>query len=161
MPTIVDPHIGFISFQQALRDRTIAPTLCAGHADLYVMMDVPEEGVRRLTYAIISDGSAKAYAVYIQAEDMEGKPCFGVGYATDEHYRGKGIATALVKASMAELYKGIARHLHSPGIYIEAIVGVDNLASQKVASRLLSAEPESIKDNVSGEPALHYVKFVD
>lgn len=161
MPAIVDPHIGFESFQQALRDGTIAPVLCEGHSDLYMVLDEPEQGVKRLTYAVISGASAKAYAVYIQAEDLEGKPCFGVGYATDGNYRNQGIATALVSESMAELYKGIAPHLRRPGIYVEAIVGVDNFASQKVASRTLSTEPEPTKDSVSGEPALHYVKYLD
>jgi len=161
MPKIVDPHVGFVSFQQALREGTITPTLCKGHSDLYMMMDEPEQGVQRLTYAVISGNLAKAYAVYIQAEDLEGHPCFGIGYATDEHYRNQGIATALISASMAELYKGIAPYLRKPGIYVEAIVSVANLASQSVAYRTLSTKPEQIKDSVSGEPALHYIKYFD
>lgn len=160
MPALVDPHVGFVSFQQALRDGAISPTLCGGHSDLYLMMDEPEEGVRRLTYAVISGNVAKAYAVYIQAQDLEGKPCFGVGYATDEKYRNQGVAGALVSASMTELHRGISPYLRAPGIYVEAIVGLDNPASQKVASRTLSTKPELIKDHYSGEPALHYIKYL-
>jgi hypothetical protein len=158
--SIVDPHIGFVSYQQALLDGSIRPTPCESHPELFVMHDEPEPGVQRLTYAFNSGAVSKAYAVYIQADFLNGKPCFGVGYATAEQFRNQGLATEIVTASLKELHQGMAPHLREPGFYVEAIVGTDNPASQKVASRTLSDSPDSIKDDVSGLPALHYVKLI-
>lgn len=161
MSTIVDPHVGLISYQQALRDGSIRPVRCGSHPELFVMHDEPKQGVQRLTYAFNVGDVAKAYAVYIRADFLEGKPCFGVGYATAEQFRNQGLATEIVKASMEELRRGMERHLREPGFYVEAIVGLDNLASQKVAARSLSDTPESTIDRVSGKPALHYIKLVE
>lgn len=160
MPNIVDPHIGFVSYQKALLDGSISPIPCDSHPELFVMQDQPEPGVMRLTYAFNTGTVSKAYAVYIQADPLHGKPCFGLGYATAEQFRNQGLATEIVDASLKELHKGISRHLREPGFYVEAIVGVDNLASQKVAARSLSNSPDSIEDDESGLPALHYVKLV-
>lgn len=160
MASIVDPYIGFVSYQKALLDGSIRPTPCESHPELFVMHDEPEPGVQRLTYAFNSGTVSKAYAVYIQADFLDGKPCFGVGYATAEHFRNQGLATEIVTASMKELHQGMSRHLREPGFYVEAIIGTDNTASQKVASRTLSNSPDSIEDDESGLPALHYVKLV-
>lgn len=161
MSAIVDPHIGFLSFQKALRKGIINPVFCEGHPELYVMHDEPEGGEPRLTYAFISGKVAKAYAVYIMAEALEGKPCLCLGYATDELYRNQGLATEIVKVSMEELRKAIAPQLREPGFYVEAIIGLDNLASQKVAARTLGGDPTRVIDAASGLPALRYVKFID
>ena len=160
MPAIVDPHIGFVSFQEALRAGTIRPTPCTSHPELYVLHDTPEPGTQRLTYAFVTGSLAKAYAVYVLAEPLNGRPCFGVGYATDVEYRGQGLATKLVKASLVELEQGISPKLSAPGFYVEAIVGADNVASKKVATRTLSETPKSTKDKESGHPALQYVKLL-
>lgn len=93
MASIVDPYIGFVSYQKALLDGSIRPTPCESHPELFVMHDEPEPGVQRLTYAFNSGTVSKAYAVYIQADFLDGKPCFGVGYATAEHFRNQGLAT--------------------------------------------------------------------
>lgn len=162
MPSLVDPHIGFVSYQEALLDGSISPTPCESHPELFVMRDEPEpeSGVQRLTYAFNSGKVSKAYAVYIQANPLDGKPCFGIGYATADPFRNQGLATEIVIASMRELKQGLSRHLRKPGFYVEAIVGIDNHASQKVAARTLSDSPHSITDDESGLPALHYVKLV-
>lgn len=160
MPAIVDPHIGFVSFQEALRAGTIRLTPCTSHPELYMFHDTPELGTQRLTYAFVTGSLAKAYAVYVLAEPLNGRPCFGVGYATDVEYRGQGLATELVKASLVELEQGISPKLSAPGFYVEAIVGADNVASKKVATRTLSETPKSTKDKESGHPALQYVKLL-
>jgi len=160
MPSLVDPHIGFVSYQQALTDRSIQPIPCDGYPELYVMQDEPESGDQRLTYAFIANRVVKAYAVYTQVDFWEGKPRFGVGYATAEQFRNHGFATEIVKASMKELHRGISQYLHEPGFYVEAIVGMENLASQKVAARTLTDMPETIVDGISGLPALYYIKQV-
>ncbi|MHC2144822.1 GNAT family N-acetyltransferase [Pseudomonas sp. 210_17 TE3656] len=160
MPSIVDPHVSFLTFQKAVREGQIKLSPCAGHPDLHVMSDELEDGTPRLTYALISGSHAKAYAVYFLDKSMNGKPCFEVGYATDDQLRNQGLATEVVKASISDLYGGMSRHLPTPVFYVEAIVGRDNLASQKVAARVLNAEPDEITDKVSGLPAFHYVKLI-
>ncbi|MDD0979776.1 GNAT family N-acetyltransferase [Pseudomonas shahriarae] len=160
MHVIVDPHIGFVSFQEALRAGTIQLAPCASHPELYVLHDTPKPGVQRLTYALVSGSLAKSYAVYVLAQPLNGKPCFGVGYATDVDYRGQGLATEVVQASMVELQKGMTPKLRSPGFYLEAIIGTDNFASQKVAERTLSKKPKQTTDKESGQPALQYVKLL-
>lgn len=160
MPDIVDPQVGFVSFQQAYRDGRITPAKCESHPKLYMLHDTPSEGVQRLTYVFIADLVVKAYAVYVLAQPLDGKVCFGVGYATDPQCRGQGLATEVVRASMVELEKGINPKLLEPGFYVEAIVSIDNLASQKVAARTLDDSPKETTDKPSGRPALHYVKLL-
>ncbi|MFK4131979.1 N-acetyltransferase [Pseudomonas luteola] len=160
MTTLVDPHVGFVSFQQAIREGAIAPSKCDSHPDLYVFRDEPQRGVQRLTYAFIKDKQAKAYAVFVEAESMKGKPCFGLGYATDATLRGQGIATELVEISISELSKGLTPYLKSPGFYVEAIVGMDNPASQKVAAKAISDAPTITTESTTRKEALQYVKYV-
>jgi len=160
MAVIVDPHIGFLSFQDAVRAGTIQLAKCASHPDLYMFHDTPKPGVQRLTYALVTEGLARAYAVYVLAEPLNGKPCFGIGYATDVEYRGQGVATEVVRVSMVDLQKNMASKLRSPGFYVEAIIGADNLASQAVAARTLSDKPKQTRDKESGQPALQYVKLL-
>jgi hypothetical protein len=45
--------------------------------------------------------------------------------------------------------------------YIEAIVGTDNEASHKIATKLLSGMPTPITDEVSGDPAFQYLRKVN
>jgi hypothetical protein len=44
--------------------------------------------------------------------------------------------------------------------YLEAVVGIDNVASQRIAACGISPSPKDITDNVSGLPALHYSMHV-
>ncbi|MCY1378634.1 hypothetical protein D9M69_662860 [compost metagenome] len=43
--------------------------------------------------------------------------------------------------------------------FVEAIVPNDNHASQKVAARALGADPEQIRDRVSGKPSSKYLRL--
>ncbi len=159
MTAITDPNVGFLSYKQALREGTISPQRCDAHPHLFVMSDQPQKGVHRLTYTFITGKKAKAYAVFLVSDPIEGKPCFGVGYATDEAYRNQGLATKILKASIKEMRDKLAPRLQKSGFYIEAIVGLDNLVSQKVAARVLQSDPKQTIDSASGLPALHYVKY--
>lgn len=158
MSQMTDPHVGLVSFQEALQDGRIHPTACNKQPQLVVLHD-DAEGTPRLTYALIEGGIVKATAAYVNVEPIVGIPCFGLGYAVGEPFRKQGLAYDIVEASIDELRHGFRKHI--PQFYIEAIVSVDNLASNKVASRLLTANPDSITDEVSGEPAFHYVRLID
>ena len=77
-----------------------------------------------------------------------------------EAYRQKGRATATVRASLVELEHGFSARGIIPSFYVEAVVGADNIASQKVAAATLSNTPDAGTDKFSGEPVLHYVKKI-
>jgi hypothetical protein len=85
--------------------------------------------------------------------------CFHLGYAVPEKYRGQGKGNDIVAMAMKELAHGLGR-AHITNFYIEAIVGTDNEASHKIATKLLSGMPAPITDEVSGLPAFQYPKKI-
>lgn len=164
MPAMANPFLALASFQQAYLSGDIKPLRCKGHDELHVFQDTPEPGVLRLTYALITQsGKVRGYTIFIPAEPIEGCPCFGVGYAVAEDERGKGIAQAMLESSIQELRNGIRPGLAGqvPGFHVEALVGVDNIASNKVASNVLNDAPEQTTEDISGESAMHYKRFVN
>ena len=95
----------------------------------------------------------------VLTEPIEGIPCFQLGYAVIESKRGQRLASNTVAHALDELQNG----MKGPGVteyYVEAVVSPSNLASNKLAQRLLSDSPESCTDVFSGEPALRYLKKV-
>ncbi|ELH1552299.1 N-acetyltransferase, partial [Pseudomonas aeruginosa] len=54
----------------------------------------------------------------------------------------------------------LAKELAEPGFYVEAVVGVDNEPSKRVAGQFFT-EPKETVDGESGLPALHYIKLVE
>lgn len=156
---MTDPHEGLVRFQQAYNDGLIAPRACALHKELCVLNDEPTPGSPRLTYSLIKDGQVKATVVYVMDDPYQGLPCFGVGYAVALPYRKQGLAAIVLEKSIDEMRHGFRKLI--PKFYIEAIVGVNNVASQKVAARVLSQTPISITDQVSNQPALQYFKLIE
>jgi hypothetical protein len=65
----------------------------------------------------------------------------------------------MLRDAILEMREGFGRAGHG-GFWIEAVVGVDNPASQRVAAAVLTSSPEPITDDVSGLPALHYLRWV-
>jgi hypothetical protein len=57
------------------------------------------------------------------------------------------------------LKHGLSRNNVS-SFYVEAIVSIDNEPSKQVAESTISATPVAVTDNVSGLPALHYVRKI-
>ncbi|MDT4814668.1 hypothetical protein FQZ97_476780 [compost metagenome] len=101
----------------------------------------------------------KALAVYVLAEPLEGERCFGLGYAVAENCRNQGLAKEVVEKSIAELSLGFRKHFSK--LYIETMVGQDNIASQKVSAQLISSTPKATTDAHSGQPALQYVRLLE
>lgn len=75
-------------------------------------------------------------------------------------YRKQGLAKALLTSSLEEFSGLLAKELAEPGFYVEAVVGVDNEPSKRVAGQFFT-EPKETVDGVSGLPALHYIKLVE
>jgi hypothetical protein len=77
-----------------------------------------------------------------------------------EAERGKGWGKQIVAAAIAELKNGLSRAHPGATFYVEAVVGLHNVASQHVAAAVISNTPKQITDSVSGLPALHYMRKV-
>ncbi len=78
-----------------------------------------------------------------------------VGYAVPEDGRNQGRAKEIFRDVINDqIYQ--AKRNGIEALYIEAVVDVTNLSSQRVAEAVLNVERESIIDSVSGRPAYRY-----
>jgi RimJ/RimL family protein N-acetyltransferase len=151
---MTDPSTAMISFQEALLAGALKPQPAALDRDLFIHAD-QELGVARFAYVKLKGRTVTAFVNLVRVEPIDGVPCFAIGCAVPEAYRGQGRAKDAVRAALAEMRHGF-RRAGIPALYVEAVVGVDNLASQHVSAATISAKPTAITDNVSGLPAFHY-----
>lgn len=159
MPALIDPLNALLSFQRALQRGAVQPVRGALDPTVLAYRDEPN-GELRLTYARMEGQRVAALVNFATAEPIEpGLPCFGIGYAVHEKYRGQGRAKSLVEAAIAELTTGLARN-SLRAFHIEAVVGADNFASQKIAQATISATGKPGTDVFSGVPILQYVRKV-
>ncbi len=159
MPGMTDPHDALISFQEALLAGEIDLSRGAVDRDLYVHKDGPAPGEHRLSYVRLEGLTVTAFANFVRSPPINGQLCFQIGYAVPKAYRGRGLAKDIASAAITELQIGLGRN----GIqtfHIEAVVGVENAASKRVAEQVISATGVAITDEQSGEPALQYVRKV-
>lgn len=157
MPPMTDPHEGLVSYQQALNENLISPSPCSLYENMTILHDVAE-GNQRLTYAIMDNDIVKATAVYVFAPNIDGIPCFGIGYAVAKEYRNQGIATQIITDSLKEFSYGMKGKI--PSFYIEAIIDVNNIASRKVALKTINDSPKETIDQVSGQSAYQFIKLI-
>ena len=159
MPAMINPMDGMVSFQQALLDGEIDVVDGSIDTKVAVYMDRPQ-GQMRLTYVRLSPSKiVQAMAIFAPVEPIERLPTFQVGYAVPPEYRGKGLAKAIVESGIAELKNGFGRN----GIktfWVEAVVGADNLVSQRVAEAVISKLGKPTTDTHSGVAALQYTRKV-
>ena len=154
---MTDPYEGLVSFVQAYEHGIISVAKCTLHEDLYILHD-DAEGTPRLTYASIVNGVVQGIAIYVQAEPVEGTPCFALGYAVLPEFRNQRIGTSLVEKSLSEIQHGFKKYI--PTFFVEAVISQSNVHSNKIANKLLSSEPKSCRDSLSGEPAYQYLKLL-
>ena len=155
---IADPMDALVSLQREVRRGMLTnPTeLSPG---VRVVLDQPN-GVIRYSYARIEHGRVKSIAIFVHHEPINGVPCFNLGYAVPEAYRNRGWAGLIIEQGIQELRRGLGRH-GAKSFYVEAVVGTDNLASQRVASKIISDAPVAGTDSESGEPILQYTRLVE
>lgn len=158
MPEMTDPYDALKSFQQAIKAGILDLHRCELDPKLFVHADKAGDAMR-LTYAYIDRKTVTAFTNFVQTEPYEGFPCFQVGYAVPPAYRNQARATTVVKAAIAEMVSGFSRN-GMTAFYVEAIVGRDNLASQRVAEKVLMQKGREIVDAVSGQPALSYMRRI-
>lgn len=159
MPQLTDPLNALLSFQRALRNRSVRPMPGELDSTVLVFRDEPN-GELRLTYARLEGDKVAALVNFTPADPIEQEvPCFGIGYAVHQDYRRQGRAKSLVEAAIAELRNGLGRNgIHA--FHIEAVVGVDNIASQRVAEQTLTPESKPGTDQFSSVPILQFVRKV-
>jgi hypothetical protein len=159
MPSMTDPMVALVSFQQALLDGEIK--LRAGELDphIFVHADKPTADISRITYVRLDGRTVKAFVNVISAGRVDGLPCFQLGVAVAEQYRNKGYAKSTLASAIAELKHGLARN-KIPSFYIEGIVSVDNEASKRASAATISSSPTAVTDKDSGLPALQYLRKI-
>ena len=156
---MVDPMDALVKLQEAVNARWVVLRPGDIYPYLGVWMDEPA-GKTRLTYARVTGRKVEAVAMFCHNGHIEGVPCFQTGYAVIEPMRQKRFASDLVSRGIEEMRNGLGKH-GAKRFYVEAVVGLTNTASNKLARHLLSDTPETITDDFSGQPALRYVKLVE
>jgi hypothetical protein len=158
MSQMQDPTLGLVGFESALSAGQIYPHNSSLYPDLLVFLD-EAEGIPRRTYALMDGKSVKAVAVYFLEKNIGNIPCFDLGYAVAEPYRGQRNAQAIIEKSLAQLKHEVRGQIHN--FCVEVIVPADNLASLKVASRAFAVAPNKILDSASGKPSVQYLEFIE
>jgi len=151
---MTDPHDALPSLQAAFSAKQLAIQRCTFDRGMWVHQD-KINGKVRIAYIRSEGSTVVAFATFIQGQRIEDDPCFNAGWATLTSHRGKGLATRTVAVALVELTAGFGAYGQ---FWVEAVVGLDNPASQKVAEHGMGVEGEPITDSVSGLPALMYRK---
>ncbi|UYZ83583.1 GNAT family N-acetyltransferase [Entomomonas sp. E2T0] len=158
MPDMIDVNAILIQFQEALLENKIELFPSEKYPNLYMMLD-DADGNSRMTYAFIEkDLKVKAIAIYLHMEPIGYTTCVGVSYAVAEDFRNQGIAKLILEQSISDLTDKMPEYINE--IYIEAIVGISNIPSQKVAEKVLSSTPKKTVDAFSNQDAYQYVRLV-
>ncbi|MBP3998295.1 N-acetyltransferase [Pseudomonas koreensis] len=155
---IADPMDALVSLQREVR-RGMPTNPTELSPGVRIVLDQPN-GVIRYSYARIEHGRVKSIAIFVHLEPINGVPCFNLGYAVPEAYRNRGWAGLIIEQGIQELRRGLGRH-GAKSFYVEAVVGTDNLASQRVASKIISDAPVAGIDSESGVPILQYTRLIE
>ncbi|MEB2778129.1 GNAT family N-acetyltransferase [Algoriphagus sp. D3-2-R+10] len=128
---MTDPSNALRSFQKELLKIPIQ--LGTIYRELYVHMDQPEEKIR-LTYVRLKNGTITSFVNFVQHTPIESTPCFQIGFAVPEKSRNRSLATETVRMALSEMEHGF-KQTPLATFFVEAIVGVENTPSQRVAAR--------------------------
>jgi hypothetical protein len=155
---MTDPMDALNGLQAALDAGSVDLNPCDLHPEIRVLLDHPN-GTPRFTYAQLSGKRVQAIALFAMTEPIQGITCFQIGYAVTEYARGQGIGTRVLQQAIEELNHGLSR-TPVKEFYLEAVVSTVNVASNRIATRLLSDSPKSSNDCFSGEPIFQYLRRV-
>jgi hypothetical protein len=158
MPAMTDPSDALPSFQAAYDGGLLE--LQSGHFEpaLRLHVDHPN-GTPRFVYLLFEAETIEAIVIFAVVPPVDGLPCFQIGYAVAPSRRGQGRAGYAVPLAIRELRHGFDK-AGVPDFRVEAVVGVANVASNRIATRAISNEAKQIKDEFSGEAAFHYSMIV-
>lgn len=153
MSSMTDPMNALTSLQAEIF-KGIPLSKCKVHSELQMFVDQPN-GRHRFTFVKVERNIIKAFAVYAFDNPIENVPSMNIGYAVPAEFRNQGLATEIIKNSIDEI-KAEFQKVGINKFYVEAVIGVNNVASQKLAKNLISSEFNEIIDDVSGEKAFHF-----
>ncbi|MEC5292480.1 hypothetical protein VSX64_17800 [Aurantimonas sp. C2-6-R+9] len=156
MSNMTNPSDALAGFQSAYIDDAISIQRAERYPGVFVHVDQPN-GTTRYTYAEIQADVVNAVALLILTEPVEGVPCFQLGYAVREDCRQEGKAHAIVAAAIDEIVVGLSRN-GITNLYVEAVVGRDNVHSHRVAEQALGQKKTDCTDHDTGEPASQYLR---
>jgi hypothetical protein len=156
---MTDPSNALQSFQQEYLRGRIQLQRGVLDQDLYLHVDNPN-GETRFTYVKLEDRTVTALIIFASVDPIKGSPCFGIGYAVPKAYRNQGRAKQAISAAISEMQNGLGRCGLSV-FYVEAIVGTDNISSQRVAEQVISDTPVAVTDKISGLLAFQYVRKIE
>ncbi|WP_049355594.1 GNAT family N-acetyltransferase [Haemophilus parainfluenzae] len=152
-----DPMIGLLSLQEELSKNRITLRNCTNNK-LCMFFDKPE-GIPRFTYVIVNEGEILSFCNFVLVEPINDTPCFQIGYAVPEKFQNKGFGKEIAKLALIEFLTNMFRDSSFKNLYIESVISIDNLASQKITNYILSTKPEQIIDSISNEKMFCYQKL--
>lgn len=147
------------SFQQAFAAGYIQLQPGALDPAIYVFMDRPNQEVR-LTYVRLKGRTVTALVQFMPTEEVEGEPCFSVGWAVPTKFQGNGRSGEAFLAALKELRHGMSRQGMN-AFWVEGVVGADNIASQRMAEKVISAPTKTGRDKFAGVPVVQYLRRID
>ncbi|KAI3593385.1 hypothetical protein D9X30_1695 (plasmid) [Cupriavidus sp. U2] len=147
------------SFEAALKSREIAVQPGALDEKIFVHMDKPA-GEPRFSYVRLDRTTVTAFVVFIPADPYERLPCFQVGWAVPKELRGQGRAADAFRAAVNELWNGMSRN-GMREFYVEAVVEQGNVASEKLAEKVVSSAVKTGIDKNAGVPITQYFRKID
>lgn len=153
---MVDLSATLQQFQDALSAKYIKPGKCESSQNLYKLVD-DADGKNRITYTRIIKDEVHALVAFVPVDPYKSCHCLNVGYAVNANMRNQGIGSEFLEEAFLDLQEGITRSSLSE-YYVEAIVGVNNLASNRIANKYISDKPKQIVCQVSGEDAYQYLR---
>ncbi|THJ45096.1 GNAT family N-acetyltransferase [Aeromonas veronii] len=159
MTPMTDPHNALVSFQAAISSGSIHPHPCPRHEGLFLYVDGPCARPRTTFAMIDHQHTVKALVTGVCDRYVDAIPGFNLGYAVAEPFRRQGVATDILLKAIGEM-QFLAAKAHQDQLYVLAVVGVDNLASQAVASRCICESPVLTTDGLSGLPAFLYQRLL-
>tara|TARA_A100001518_G_C1163656_1_gene17565 strand:+ start:35 stop:526 length:492 start_codon:yes stop_codon:yes gene_type:complete len=154
MTEMTDPGDALALFQEAFEEGLIPLQPTQVDPDLQFARDRPN-GRSRFNYMRAQGDTLTVLVMFAENGMVDGHPCFNIGYAVAEPYRGRGLAKSTLVAALAELTQGLGA-AGFPRFMIEAVIGVDHAVSQSVARAVFDTVPTTMIDEVSGKPALHF-----
>lgn len=161
MPQMTDVMPALLSYQEELSAGRLLPPPSRAHTDpdLRLFTDFANDELRISYTRVDEDGIVTAFVSIARAQPLDGLACVGVGYAVPERFRGQGRATEILTAAIKEVTHGFTESgIHA--FAIEAVISADNPASIAVARKVLTDNPREITDDISGQPALQFVRKV-
>ena len=154
-----DPTNALLDLQRVLDAGTIQLSPGRLVPELGFHFDRPHDAPR-FTYALVKNGKVQAVALFARAEPVASTACFNIGYAVLRECQRAGLGTRMLSLALKEFTHGL-RNAGVPAVYVEAVVAVDNLPSNRLAKKLVDDTPKDETDSYTGQLVRQYLRKID